>query len=253
MEKEKENFFRFICLMTEIVVEVLRCRLKQSYRNSKLPTLPSFLQEINVLHTIFHLFFPTYLCCWRGCRSELAKGFSKEQWAILYDADSSRCCKQNRKDMDKLCICCVTPKQVDESKLDLSLLSLILINCCNLMPHEKEAVRKIREMKNLYISHSSKFSLSNSDFKSLWHEAEYLIKQLNSTHVYLNKQLNLLHRPMDEALMQKYFVHCLESSKIEHLESEVRLALFLSNNNSHISIMPSLPLYLIHTLKILLQ
>ncbi|CAG2229008.1 IFIH1 [Mytilus edulis] len=78
-------------------------------------------------------------------------------------------------------------------------------------------------MKNLYISHSSKFSLSNSDFKRLWHEAEYLIKQLNSTHIYLNKQLNLLHRPMDEALMQKYFVHCLESTKIEHLESEMKV------------------------------
>lgn len=226
MEKEKDNFFRFICLMTEVVVEVLRCRLKQSYINSKLQTLPSFLQEIDVLHTIYHLFFPEYLCCWRGCRSQLAKGFSREQWAMLYDSDPSRCCKTNQKDVNKICIYCVTPKLVDEMDLDLSLLSLILMNCCNLMHHEREAVLKFREMKNRYISHRSKCSLSNSDFKRLWYEAECQIKQLNNTHIYLDKLLNLLHRPMDEALMQKYFVHCLESTKIEHLESEVRLALF---------------------------
>ncbi|CAC5381115.1 unnamed protein product [Mytilus coruscus] len=220
MGNEKDNFFRFICLITEVVADVLRYRLKQSYRNSNLQI---FLKDTNVLHTIFHLFFPAHSCCWRGCRTQLGNVFSKKQWDILYDSDLARCCKPNQKDPNKICMCCVTSKNVDESDLDLSLLSLILINCCNLMPNEKEAIQKIREMKNDHISHNPNCSLSNLDFESLMNTLGYSIKHLDSTNIYLNRYENVLNRPMDESLMQKYFVYCAESTKIVHLESEIKV------------------------------
>lgn len=226
MADERVNFFRFVCLMAEVVADVLRSRLKQSYRYSNLLTLTSFLNDKNVLHTFFHLFHPAQLCCNESCKTHLSKGFSKEQWNILYDTDPTLCCKQNQKDPTRICICCVTSKNVDESNLDLSLLSLILNNCCNLNPAEKAAVHTFREMKNRYISHNPKFSLSKSKLESLWHGVEYNIKQLVSTNSFLYKQQNLLHRPMDESLMQKYFVYSLESTKLEHLETEVRFIPF---------------------------
>ncbi|CAC5390399.1 unnamed protein product [Mytilus coruscus] len=214
MEKEKDNFYRFICLITEVGGEVQRCRLKQSYSNLNLQTLSQFLNDRDVLHTLFHLFFPSHLCCWKGCsKTQRAKGFSKNQWNILYDTDPIHCCKQNQKDFDKICICCVTSKNVNESDLDLSLLSLILNNCCNLTQKEQIAVKYLRDMKNNYISHRPMLSLSNSDFQSLWHQAEINIKHLDSTNIYACQLNNLLHRPMDVSLMQKYFVYCLEASE----------------------------------------
>lgn len=226
MANERVNFFRFVCLMAEVVADVLRSRLKKSYIYYNVLTLTSLLKDKNVLHTFFHLFYSAKLCCNISCKTQLPKVFSKEQWNILYDADPTLCCRQNQKDLTRICICCVTSKNVDESNLDLSLLSLILNNCCNLNAIEKAAVRTFREMKNAYISHNPKFSLSNSELESLWHGVEYNIKHLDSTNIFLNKQQNLLQRPMDESLMQKYFVYSLESTNMEHLETEVRFILF---------------------------
>lgn len=226
MGSEKENFFRFICLITEVVVDVLRYRLNQSYRNSNLQT---FLKDTDVLHTIFHLFFQTHSCCWKGCRTHASRVLSKKQWDILYDSDPARCCNQNQNDTNKTCMCCVTPKSVDESDLDLSLLSLILINCCNLMPNEKEATQKIRETKNNYISHNPNCSLSNVEFESLLNTLGYSIKHLDSTNIYLSRYENILNRTLDETLMKQYFTYCAESTKIQHFETEVRFILFRLN------------------------
>lgn len=232
MEKEKANCFRFIYLMVEVVPEILRFRLKQSYRNSNLKTLPSFLKENNVLHTLFHLFYDSSsYCCWNGCRiqRERPKGFSKEQWNILYDADSTKYCQKNPKYPNKICICCVTPKNIDEKVLDLSLLCLLLNNCSNLMPNEKEAVQNIRELKNDHVSHKSSCRLSKSDFLILWKKAELYIKHLDSTNIYLHQRENLLKGPIDESLMQQYFVQSLETM------SEVRLIFFSFTYDLHIS------------------
>ncbi|CAG2224607.1 unnamed protein product [Mytilus edulis] len=209
MEKEKENYYRFICVIYEVGGDVQRCRLKRSYISSNFQILSHFLNDRDVLHTLFHLFFPTHLCCWKGCcKTQRAKGFSTNQWDILYDADPSLCCKQN----EKICICCVTAKNVSESDLDISLLSLILNNCCNLTPNEKIAVQSLRDMKNNYISHPTNMSLSNSDFQSLWCQVEHNIKHLDSTKTYLYQQQILLHRPMDVSLVQKYFNNCFDAS-----------------------------------------
>lgn len=220
MESGKDNMFRFLCLNTEVVAKVLRSRLKQSYKNSNVQTLSSFLKDADILHIIFHLFFSVHSCCWRGCRTHTSRVLSKKQFDILYDSDPSRCCINNQNDPNKICVCCVTPKHVDEDDIDISLLSCILINCCNLMPNEKEAVQKLREIKNEYISHNPKCSLTNSDFESLWNNSEFYIKHLDSTNIYLNTRENVLNRPMDESLMQKYFV---ESVKMKH---EVRFRFF---------------------------
>lgn len=229
MGSETENFFRFICLISELVADVLRYRLKQSYINSNFQT---FLKDNDVLHTIFHLFFPIYSCCWKGCRTHASRVLSKKQWDILYDSDPVRCCKPKQRDPNETCMCCVTPKSVDESDLDISLLSLILINCCNLMPNEKEAIQKIREMKNNYISHNPHCSLSNVDFESLLNILRHSIKHLDSTNIYLSRYENILNRTLDETLMKQYFTYCAESTKTEHLETmetEVRFVPFRLN------------------------
>lgn len=226
MGSEKDNFFRFICLITEVVAEVFRCRLKQSYKNSHVKSLPSFLKDTGVLHTIFHLFFPRQLCCWKGCRTQ-SSNVSIKQWNILYDSDPSRCCNQNQKDPSKICLCCVSPKNVDESDLDLSLLSLILINCCNLMPNEAEAVHRLRDMKNVFFSHNRNCSLSQLDFESLLENTKIYTQHLDSTNIYLKNHLNVLNRPLDESLMQKYFMYGLESMSMEQVRNEVRYRVFV--------------------------
>ncbi|CAG2253702.1 unnamed protein product [Mytilus edulis] len=153
-------------------------------------------------------FFQHTYAAGKNKQTQRAKGFSTNQWDILYDADPSLCCKQN----EKICICCVTAKNVSESDLDISLLSLILNNCCNLTPNEKIAVQSLRDMKNNYISHPTNMSLSNSDFQSLWCQVEHNIKHLDSTKTYLYQQQILLHRPMDVSLVQKYFNNCFDAS-----------------------------------------
>lgn len=65
-------------------------------------------------------------------------------------------------------------KKIDEKVLDLSLLCLILNNCSNLTPNEKQAVQQIREMKNDHISHIPSCRLSESDFLMLWEKAEMI-------------------------------------------------------------------------------
>lgn len=221
MDEEKELFFRFLCLITEVVPEVLQCRLEQTYTNLNVQTLQSFLGNENVLHTIFHLFYQGYLCCWNTrCETKRAKGFIIGQWDSLYNADLSLRCNKKQNDTNDICICRVTPKNVVERDLDLSLLSLILINCSNLLPREKEAVKKFRQMKNDYISHNRKCSLSKSEFDKLWEEATIYIKDLNNTQIYLDEQENLRHRSLDEPLMEKYIKKCLEC---EQKESQVRL------------------------------
>lgn len=215
MEEERVNFFRFLCLLTEVVAEVLRCRLKQSFLPSKVQTLQSFLKNDDVLHTLFHLFFQSQ-CCSNCVWPHSEKGLYKRQWNVIYDADRKLCCKPNLKDSNKICLCCVTPKDVDTKDLDLSLLSLILINCCKLGPNEVEAVKQLRQMKNDYASHNTNNCLTNTDFNRLWSQAKRYIIILNNTNLYLSMQENILHRPMDEALMQNYFVTC------QNIESQVK-------------------------------
>lgn len=88
------------------------------------------------------------------------------------------------------------------------------------MPNEKEAVQNIRELKNDHVSHKSSCRLSKSDFLILWEKAELYIKHLDSTNIYLLQRENLLKGPIDESLMQQYFVQSLDTI------SEVRLKLF---------------------------
>ncbi|CAC5368252.1 unnamed protein product [Mytilus coruscus] len=88
---------------------------------------------------------------------------------------------------------------------------MILLNCCNLTPDEKAAIKKLRQYKNDYLSHNIKGTITKREYKTLWADLTNFILQLDSSKQ--DAMARIEARPLDEALCSRYCLNLLDLHK----------------------------------------
>lgn len=203
--EDRRRFFVLGSLFLEIVTPLFRTRLEEYYQKCSLRSLRDFLNHQPVLHTLFHLRHRNAWCCRDkvNCKSSRSLPLNYSQWDLMY--------VENPGPGIHNCHCKYTAKMVDSSDIDITLLGLILLNCCDLSPQDEDAVRMLLQCKNECISHNTNASMTQPDFSSAWTVLEKFVLQLDITKQ--DDLTRILKRPLDEALCQRYFVHLLDIHK----------------------------------------
>ncbi|CAC5395282.1 unnamed protein product [Mytilus coruscus] len=187
---DRRRYFIVGSVILEIVQPLFRTRLENDYRSKGMGSLQAFLSTLPVIHILFHLRHGNAYCCKdnRNCRNNSKLPLIYCQWDLLYTETPGQ--------PGHNCHCKFTANPVQVNELDITLVSLILLNCCHLGPSEKNAVRKLRRYKNDYLSHNTKGKINETEYKSLWRDLTNFVLQLDP-----NKQDDLIRiekRPLDE-------------------------------------------------------
>ncbi|XP_071124919.1 uncharacterized protein [Mytilus edulis] len=208
----------------------MRKRLEDSYKSTGFGCLQDFINSLLVKHILFHLRHKNSKCCVdkANCVNQQSLPLNYSQWNRMYTAGSA---KHN-------CHCKYTAKPISLNDLDLTLLSLILLNCCSLSSDEETLISDIREFKNNYLSHNTDGAISETEYTTLWTDLTSYVQQLDP-----NKQHDLVitqNRPLDESLCQ-YYVTCLLDvhvilekidTKIDATSAEIRTT--IGNGNTEV-------------------
>ncbi|XP_063419229.1 uncharacterized protein LOC134702062 [Mytilus trossulus] len=125
MDREDKRRYLIVgSVILEIVSPLLRKKLEDGYTSKGLGCLQDFVNSLPVKHILFHLRHKNNKCCvdTANCVNQQSLPLKYNQWNRMYTAGSK---KHN-------CHCKYTPKPISLKDLDLTLLSLILLNCCSL-------------------------------------------------------------------------------------------------------------------------
>ncbi|XP_076117413.1 uncharacterized protein LOC143085109 [Mytilus galloprovincialis] len=196
--EDKRRYLVVGSVILEIVSPLLRKKLEDCYTSKGFGCLQDFINSLPVKHILFHLRHKNSKCCvdTANCVNKQSLPLNYSQWNRMYTAGSK---KHN-------CHCKYTSKPIPLNDLDLTLLSLILLNCCSLSLNEETLISDLREFKNNYLSHNTDGAITETEYNTLWTDLTKHVLQLDPS-----KQNNLViiqNRPLDESLCQ-YYVTCL--------------------------------------------
>ena len=88
---------------------------------------------------------------------------------------------------------------------------LILLNCCNLPQADDEAVERLRQFKNDYLSHNTTGGVTQAEYNTLWADLKMYVLQLDPGKS--DDLVRIENRPLDEPLCNKYFTCLLDVHK----------------------------------------
>jgi hypothetical protein len=140
-EEDRRRYFVVASVILEIVTPLFRKQLEDSYIRRQFTCLQDFLNHQQVIHTLFHFRHRNMTCCkdQRNCKYHNRLPLYQTQWNLLYTE-----VKQNSQ---HFCHCNCTANPVQTADLDMTLASLILVNCCNLAQPIVDAIRSLRQYK----------------------------------------------------------------------------------------------------------
>ncbi|CAC5391362.1 unnamed protein product [Mytilus coruscus] len=208
MDKEgRRRFFVVISAFVEVVMPVLRKRIERDFLNKNIRTFRDFLNSKPILHTLFHLCFGGMMCCTDtiNCISCRSSPIYKTQWYILFVENRSVC--------GRLCHCNYTANTIQLKDIDITLAATILRNCCILSPAEGKSVDTLRKYKNTLLSHHTKGTLTEPDFKEIWRVIRINIMIIDNSMEFKNDLMTMEKKTLDETLCQQYYTHCVDVFK----------------------------------------
>ncbi|CAG2231820.1 unnamed protein product [Mytilus edulis] len=190
--EDRRRYFIVGSVILEIVQPLLRTKLENDYKRKE----------------------NAYCCKDKiNCRNNSKLPLIYCQWDLLYT--------ENPGQPGHNCYCKFIANPVQLNELDITLTSLILLNCCHLGPSEENAVRKLRRYKNDYLSHNTEGKINETEYKSLWTDLINCVLQLDP-----NKQDELIriqNRPLDEGLCSRYSTDLLNvHKKLNEIDTRIQ-------------------------------
>lgn len=126
-------------------------------------------------------------------------------WDILYT--------KNQRDNVHHCHCKYKANNVLIEELNLTLASLVLLNCCQLTEKETKLITNLQVFKDNYLSHNVDGLIAQTEFNSFWEDLTAYIVELNP-----NKMLDMVRlrdRTLDEPKHKEY-VNILLDNENKH-------------------------------------
>ncbi|XP_071126225.1 uncharacterized protein [Mytilus edulis] len=222
MDREDQRRYLVVgSVILEVVTPLFQQKIENDYKAGGFGSLPAFINSQPVIHTLFHLRHRNSWCCKdkSKCRNHVALPLFYCQWKKLYS--------ENPGPGIHNCHCKFTAHPVQLNELDISLSSLILLNCCILSQSEEEAVQLLRQYKNDYLSHNTTGCITQTEYNTLWPDLVTYVLRLDSTKY--DDLVRIEKRPLDESLCKKYFTCLLDlQQQLEEIKSTMQ--------NVHLSI-----------------
>ncbi|XP_076104152.1 uncharacterized protein LOC143072893 [Mytilus galloprovincialis] len=212
--EDQRRYFIVGSVFMEIVTPLFRQKIEHDYMKQGFRSFHTFISSQSVIHILFHLRHRNTYCCKDQvhCYNNQALPLNYSQWDLLY--------KVSPVPGSHNCHCQFLANHVQLNDIDITLGSLILLNCCHLGPHDENVVRKLRQYKNDYLSHNTKGRISETEYNTLWADLESFILQLDP-----NKEDDLIRieqRPLDQQLCDKYLTCLLDlHKKLDEMDNKL--------------------------------
>lgn len=202
--EDQRRYFVVGSVFMEIVTPLFRQKLVNDYTNKGFGSIHDFINSQTVIHILFHLRHRNTHCCQdqMHCYNSPALPVNYSQWDLLYTG--------NPVPGPHNCHCKFTANQIKLDNLDITLASLILLNCCNL-GQDENVVRKLRQYKNDYLSHNTKGQITETEYNTLCTDLESFILQLDPSKE--DDLIRIKQRTLDQPLCDKYFTCILDLHK----------------------------------------
>ncbi|XP_071127761.1 uncharacterized protein [Mytilus edulis] len=232
---DRRRYFIVGSVILEIVTPVFRQRLEKDYNSKGLGCLQDFINSKPVIHILFHLRHTNIKCCvdTTNCRNRRKLPLNYSQWDLLYT--------ENPGPPKHHCHCLYTTNNVTLDDLDITLASLILLNCCNLISNEETLIKELREFKNNYLSHNTKGAITEKEYQTLWDDLMTRVLQLDPSKQ--DDFIRIQNRPLDDSLCNKYFVCLLDiHKKLEEISdklsstADILTAMNINNGQSNVEL-----------------
>ncbi|XP_076117217.1 uncharacterized protein LOC143084986 [Mytilus galloprovincialis] len=236
---DRRRYFIVGSVIIEIVTPVFRQRLEKDYKSKGLGSLQDFINSKPVIHILFHLRHTNIKCCvdTTNCRNRRKLPLNYSQWDLLYT--------ENPGPPKHHCHCLYTTNNVKLDDLDITLASLILLNCCSLTSVEETLIKELREFKNNYLSHNTKGAISEKEYQTLWNDLMTRVLQLDPSKQ--DDFIRIQNRPLDDSLCNKYFVCLLDiHKKLEEISdklsstADILTAMNINNGQSNVELFTKL-------------
>ncbi|XP_076071525.1 uncharacterized protein LOC143042899 [Mytilus galloprovincialis] len=236
---DRTRYFIVGSVILEIVTPVFRQRLEKDYKSKGLGSLQDFINSKPVIHILFHLRHTNIKCCvdTTNCRNRRKLPLNYSQWNLLYT--------ENPGPPKHHCHCLYTTNNVKLDDLDITLASLILLNCCNLTSNEETLIKELREFKNNYLSHNTKGAITEKEYQTLWDDLMTRVLQLDPSKQ--DDFIRIQNRPLDDSLCNKYFVCLLDiHKKLEEISdklsstADILTAMNINNGQSNVELFTKL-------------
>ncbi|XP_076070337.1 uncharacterized protein LOC143042016 [Mytilus galloprovincialis] len=216
MDREDQRRYLVVgSVILEVVTPLFQQKIENDFTTQTTGGFGSFQAFINsqhVIHTLFHLRHRNSWCCKdkTNCRNHTSLPLVYCQWKKLYS--------ENPGPGIHNCHCKFTANPVQLKDLDISLSSLILLNCCTLSQPEAEAVQLLRQYKNDYLSHNTTGCITQTEYNTLWPDLVTYVLRLDPSQN--DSLIKIEHRPLDKSLCKKYFTFLLDlHQQIEEIKS----------------------------------
>ncbi|XP_052103244.1 uncharacterized protein LOC127736701 [Mytilus californianus] len=228
---DRRRYFIVGSVIVEIVTPAFRQRLENDYKSKGLGCLQDFINSKPVIHILFHLRHKNTQCCVdsTNCVNHGPLPLNHSQWDLLYTGPPNH-----------HCFCKFTAKPVTLDELDITLASLILLNCCTLSVNERFYVSKLREFKNNYLSHNANGTITQAEYTTLIGDLQTLVLKLDPSKQ--DDFARIQNRALDEPLCNKYFTSLLDiygllekiGNKVENVDTSTTRILTTVNSNAQI-------------------
>ncbi|XP_063414051.1 uncharacterized protein LOC134696280 [Mytilus trossulus] len=213
MDREDQRRYLVVgSVILEVVTPLFQQKIKNDYTTGGFGSLQAFINSQQVIHTLFHLRHRNSWCCKdkSNCHNPSVLPLVYCQWNKLYS--------ENPGPGIHNCHCKFTANLVQLNELDISLSSLILLNCCNLSQPEEEAVQLLRQYKNDYLSHNTTGCITQTEYNTVWPDLVTYVLRLDPSKN--DSLIKIEHRPLDKSLCKKYFTFLLDlHQQIEEIKS----------------------------------
>ncbi|XP_071128060.1 uncharacterized protein [Mytilus edulis] len=213
--EDKRRYFIVGSVILEVVTPMFMTRLERDYTRKGLLSLQAFLNTQPVIHILFHLRHRNARCCvdTPNCYNHPSLPLIYCQWKRLYSEKPGLALHD--------CHCRFTANPVQLEDLDITLSSLILLNCNNLTPGDDAAVQGLRQYKNDYLSHNTTGRISQTEYKSLWTDLTNFVLQLDPCKQ--DDIIRIERRPLDEALCNNYTLNLLDiHKKLDEMDTSIQ-------------------------------
>ncbi|CAC5375259.1 unnamed protein product [Mytilus coruscus] len=202
MDREDQRRYLVVgSVILEVVTPLFQQKIENDCITGGFGSLQAFINSPQVIHTLFHLRHRNSWCCKdkAKCRNHAALPLVYCQWKKLYS--------ENPGPGIHNCHCKFTANPVQLNEMDISLSSLILLNCCNISQPEEEAVQLLRQYKNDYLSHNTTGCITQTEYNTLWTDlVTYVLRLDPSKHDDL---VRIENRPLDVSLCKNISHSCL--------------------------------------------
>ncbi|VDI40626.1 Hypothetical predicted protein [Mytilus galloprovincialis] len=213
--EDRRRYFIVGSVILEIVTPVFRQRLEKDYENKGLGSLQDFINSKPVIHILFHLRHKNTQCCVdsANCVNHGPLPLNYNQWDLLYTEKPTPGFHH--------CFCKYSAKAITLDDLDITLASLILMNCCNLSPNEFSLISDLRQFKNNYLSHNTKGAITQAEYTTLFGDLTTYVLQLDPSKQ--DDFIRIQNRSLDDSLCNKYVVCLLDiHQKLEEIDTRIQ-------------------------------